>query len=194
MGESPALFDEPMGGEGEISEVDETFVGGKAENRAYGSIPPKKVVMSLVQRGGKVRSFHVPNVTAFNLYPIIVKHVHNDSRFMTDEADVYAFVGRRYADHQTVNHSAKEYVRDDVFTNSAEGYFSVLKRGIFGVYFHVSEARLHRYLSKFDFRHSHRVKLGFDDVKRTDIAIEGVAGKRLTYETARSQGAPSAAF
>lgn len=178
----------PMGGEGATVEVDETFIGGKAENRAYGPIPQKQAVMALVERGGKVRSFHVPNVTAFNLYPIIVKHVHDDSRFMSDEAGVYTYIGRRYADHQTVNHSAKEYVRGDAYTNTLEGHFSILKRGIYGIYQHVSEAHLHRYLSEFDFRYSHRVKTGYNDMARFDRALAGVIGKRLTYRPASGLG------
>jgi len=152
-----------LGGGGMTVEADETFIGGKAANRAYDPIPPKQSVFALVQRGGKVRSFHVPNVTAMNLAPIIARHVHTDSRFMSDEATMYTRPGRWFVDHQTVNHSAKEYVRDDAYTNTMEGYFSILKRGIYGVYFHVSEAHLHRYLSEFDFRYSNRIKLGVND-------------------------------
>ena len=174
-----------LGGEGQTVEADETYVGGKAANRAYGPIPSKQSVMSLVERGGRVRSFHVPNVTASNLFPIIARHAHRDSRFMTDESNVYSHIGRSFADHQMVNHSAKEYVRDDAFTNTIEGYFSILKRGIYGVYQHVSEAHLKRYLAEFDFRYSYRVKTGFDDIARTDRAVRGLAGKRLTYRTTR---------
>jgi transposase-like protein len=182
---------EPMGGEDETIEADETWIGGKAANRAYGPIPPKQSVMSLVQRGGKVRSFHVPNVTAANLYPIIARHTHEDSRFMTDESQVYAAIGRTFASYETVNHSAKEYVRKNVYTNTVEGYFSVLKRGIYGVYQHVSEAHLKRYLAEFDFRYSYRIKTGYNDIARTDLAIKGLAGKRLTYRTTRG-GRPAA--
>jgi transposase-like protein len=174
-----------MGGEGETIEADETYVGGKAANRAYGPIPPKQAVMSLVQRGGKVRSFHVPNVTANNLAPIVARHIHADSRFMTDDSNVYAHAGRWFVSHQTVNHSEKEYVRDEAYTNTVEGYFSILKRGVYGVYQHVSEAHLKRYLAEFDFRYSNRAKLGVDDIARTDLAIKGLAGKRLTYRTTR---------
>jgi hypothetical protein len=173
----------PMGGEGMTIEADETYIGGKAHNRAFGPIPPKQSVMSLVERGGRVRSFHVPFVTASILYPIIVKHAYRDSRFMTNESHVYNHAGRPYAGHQTVNHSAKEYVRDDAFTNTVEGYFSVLKRGIYGVYQHVNEAHLHRYLFEFDFRYSNRAKLGVDDKARADLALVGAKGKRLTYRT-----------
>lgn len=101
-----------MGGGGATLEADETFIGGKVENRAYGPIPPKQAVCSLVQRRGRVRSFHIPGVTAMNFAPIIARHAPTDSRFMTDDANVYDRPGRWFVDHQTVNHSAKEYVRD----------------------------------------------------------------------------------
>lgn len=185
------LHIEKMGGEGETIEADETWVGGKAKNRAFAPIPAKQAVVALVQRDGSVRSFHVPHVTATNLSPIIAKHVHTDTRFMTDESNVYTDARRWFASHETVNHSAKEYVRDDVYTNTVEGYFSVLKRGIYGVYQHVSEAHLKRYLVEFDFRYSNRIKLGIDDQTRSDLALAGVKGKRLTYRTTRG-GRPAA--
>lgn len=171
-----------LGGSGMTIEADETYIGGKAANRAYGPIPPKHAVASLVERGGRVRSFHVPNVTANNLYPIVARHTHADSRFMTDDTSVYSAIGRTFkGGYETVNHSAKEYVRDDAYTNTAEGYFSILKRGIYGVYQHVSETHLNRYLAEFDFRYSYRVKTGFDDMARFDRALAGIVGKRLTY-------------
>jgi len=179
-----------LGGADQTVEADETFIGGKAANRAYGPIPPKQSVFSLVERDGRVRSFHVPDVTAANLAPIIARHAHVDSRFMTDEANMYARPGTWFVDHQTVNHSAKEYVRGDAYTNTMEGYFSILKRGIYGVYQHVSEAHLHRYLAEFDFRYSYRIKTGFDDMARFDKALAGIVGKRLTY---RSTGGSRAA-
>ena len=158
MKDGVTMFPGPIGGEGETIEADET--------------------------GGKVRSFHVPRVTASNLGPIIAKHVHADSRFITDESNVYNHVTRWFSGgHETVNHSAKEYVRDDIFTNSAEGFFSILKRGVYGCYFDVAEAHLSRYLAEFDFRHNHRVKLGFNDTVRTGLAVAGAKGKRLTYRT-----------
>jgi transposase-like protein len=173
-----------LGGSGMTIEADETYVGGKAHNRAYGPIPPKQAVASLVERGGRVRSFHVPNVTANNLYPIVARHTHADSRFMTDDTSVYTAIGRTFkGGYETVNHSAKEYVRDDAYTNTAEGYFSILKRGVYGIYQHVSEAHLNRYLAEFDFRYSYRIKTGFDDTARFDRALMGVVGKRLTYRT-----------
>src|SRR6185436_19672291 len=113
------FFDEPLGGPWRVVESDETYVGGKAANRAYSDVvPPKQIVVSLVERGGAVRSFHVPNVNSTNLQPIIAKHVHMDSRYITDTSTVSTMLGLPFRGrHQTVNHSAKEYVRGDVYTN-----------------------------------------------------------------------------
>ena len=173
-----------LGGGGMTIETDETYIGGKAANRAYGPIPPQQAVASLVERGGNIRSFHVPNVTANNLYPIVARHTHADSRFMTDDTSVYSAIGRTFkGGYETVNHSAKEYVRDDAYTNTAEGYFSILKRGIYGIYQHVSEAHLKRYLAEFDFRYSYRIKTGYDDQARFKRALAGIVGKRLTYRS-----------
>jgi len=102
---------------------------------------------------------------------------------MTDEAQVYQGIGWNFTEHGTVNHRAQEYVRGDVYTNTAEGYFSILKRGIYGIYQHVSEAHLKRYLAEFDFRYTNRVARGVDDAARTDLAVKGIKGKRLTYRT-----------
>ena len=184
-----------LGGEGETIEADETYVGGKAKNRAYGPIPPKQSVMALVVRDGMVRSFHVPNVTANNLYPIIARHTHADSRFMTDESPVYEAIGTTFkGGYEVVNHSAKEYVRDDAYTNTVEGYFSILKRGVYGIYQHVSEAHLKRYLAEFDFRYSYRIKTGYDDMARMDKALAGIVGKRLMYRSTGGAGATAAPF
>lgn len=185
MKETHQFFDEPLGGPWRTVESDESYVGGKAANRAYSDVvPPKQIVVSLVERGGGVRSFHVPNVNAANLQPIIAKHVHMDSRYITDTSTVSTMIGLPFKGrHQTVNHSAKEYVRGDVYTNTVEGYFSILKRGIYGVYQHVSEAHLQRYLTEFDFRYSNRERLGVNDVMRTEMAVQGGYGRRLTYET-----------
>ena len=132
-------------------------------------------------------------MTANNLYPIVARHTHSDSRFMTDDTSVYSAIGRTFkGGYETVNHSAKEYVRDDAYTNTAEGYFSILQRGI---YQHVSEAHLHRYLAEFDFRYSYRIKAGYDDMARFDRALMGVVDKRLTYRTVGGGGtAHSAPF
>ena len=131
------LHVEPMGGAGMTVAGDETFIGRKSASRAFEPPGLKQAVFALVQRGGSVRSFHVPNVTAANLRPIIVKHAHADSRFQSDESPLYGVVGTLYAYHGMTNHSIKEYVRDDDYTNTIEGYFSIVKRGIYGVYQHV---------------------------------------------------------
>jgi transposase-like protein len=184
MDEVRGFSTDQLGGAGRILEADETYIGGKGENRAYGPIPPKQIVMSLVERGGQVRSFHVPNVTAAVLRPILAAHAHPDSRFITDEAGVYTGIGWNFrGGYGSVNHSVKEYVRGDIHTNTAEGYFSILKRGIYGVYQHVSEAHLQRYLSEFDFRYTYRVRTGYDDLARANRILTGAKGKRLTYQT-----------
>jgi len=186
------IFIEPLGGAGRTVEGDETYVGRKAESRAFKPPAAKQAVVSLVERGGSVRSFHVPNVTAANLHPIIGRHAHKDSRFISDESNIYKGIGWNFAAQAMVMHSAKEYVRGDVYTNTVESYFSILKRGIYGVYQHVSEAHLKRYLCEFDFRYSNRVAVGLDDKARTDLAVKGIKGKRLTYRTTRGAGATEA--
>jgi len=175
----------PLGGADKVVETDETFVGGKAKNRAYKEPAPKKPVLTLVERGGHVRSFHVANVTAKTLKPIIVE---KGSALMSDESTVYPSIGADFASHTTVNHSANEYVRLGCFahTNTAENYHSILKRGIIGVYHSVSEAHLHRYLAEFDFRYSNRSGLGVDDGECAARALKGIEGKRLTYRIPRS--------
>ena len=183
-----------LGGANQVVESDETFIGGKAANRK-GKIPPKAPVLALVERDGRVRSFHVPNVTAQTLRPIMTANVNRASYLMTDESPVYWSIGRQFAGHGAVNHSAEEYVRAYFWhTNTAENYFSILKRGIYGCYFHVSEVHLHRYTAEFDFRYNNRIALGVDDVERTDRVIRGVVGKRLTYETTRSARASEPPF
>jgi transposase-like protein len=177
----------PLGGEGVFVEADETFVGGRARNRAYREPAPKKAVVALIERHGRVRSRHVPEVNAANLRPILAAGIDKASHLRTDESGVYWKAGEQFASHRTVNHAQKEYVRGDASTNAAEGYFSVLKRGIYGVYQHVSEEHLHRYLVEFDFRHNNRVALGIDDTERATNILRGVRGKRLTYRTTHRQ-------
>jgi transposase-like protein len=176
-----------LGGANQVVEVDETFVGGKAANRK-GKVPPKAIMLSLVERDGRVRSFKVPNVTAQSLKPIIVENVNKASYLMTDDSPVYPAIGREFSGHGSVNHSIEEYVRAQFWhTNTVENYFSIFKRGVYGCYFHVSEAHLHRYAAEFDFRHNHRERLGWDDLARSDAALVGTKGKRLTYQTTRSR-------
>ena len=171
----------PMGGQNKVIEADETFVGGKAKNRKN-KVPPKEAVFALVERDGRVSSHHVPNVTAKTLRKILVTHVDRKSYLMTDEAKQYIAVGREFAGHGTVNHSIEEYVRGGFWhTNTAENYFSIMKRGITGVYHHVSQQHLKRYLAEYDFRYNEREALGVSDAQRMEKSIQGIVGKRLTY-------------
>jgi transposase-like protein len=180
----------PLGGDNKVVEADETYIGGKEANkhkskrRKDGARGPvgKEPVVSLVERDGAVRSFHVPDVTARTLKPILTAHFDQRSYLMTDEAGVYTVIGGSFAGHGTVNHSIEEYVRGGFWhTNTVEGYFSILKRGINGVYHHVSQQHLKRYLGEFDFRYNERASLGVTDGERTVKALRGIAGKRLTY-------------
>jgi transposase-like protein len=168
----------PMGGQNKVVEADETYVGGKSKNRKN-KVPPKEAVFSLVERDGKVRSHHVKSVSASSLRPIIVTQVDRDSYLMTDESKVYKATGEEFSGHGTVNHSIEEYVRGIFWhTNTIENYFSIMKRGITGVYQHVSEQHLKRYLGEFDFRYNERQ---ISDAERAAKALKGIAGKRLTY-------------
>jgi transposase-like protein len=141
-------------------------------------------VVTLVERGGKVRSFHVPRADKATVAKIVAENIHHESRLHTDESRLYSGADQLFAAHETVNHSAKEYARGDVHVNSAEGYFSIFKRGMRGVYQHCSEKHLHRYLAEFDFRYNHREALGFNDETRTIAAVKAGEGKRLTYHQA----------
>lgn len=187
MGDTSHKTTGGLGGADKVVEVDETYVGGKAKNRAFRKPAPKKAVVTLVERDGRAKSFHVANVTAATVRPIIVTNASRASALMTDESKIYPKVGNEFANHHTVNHSADEYVRlgAHVHTNSAENFFSILKRGITGVYHSISEAHLHRYLAEFDFRYSNRSGLGVEDTERAAKALKGVAGKRLMYRQPR---------
>lgn len=186
-------LDVPMGGEGSIVEADETYFGPTSEPRISkqrGDRPYKKgnrgprnkrAIVSLVERGGSVRSFHVAVADAATVSTIVNANIHYESRLHTDESKLYTRVGADFAAHETINHSAKEYARGDVTTNSVEGYFSIFKRGMKGNYQHCAEKHLHRYLAEFDFRYNHRIKLGYTDGDRATLAVKNAAGKRLTY-------------
>lgn len=179
---------EPMGGEGQIVEADETFIGRlegmpKHPPQGGGSQSYKNTVVTLVERGGRARSFHVDSTTIADIVPIVRENIARESRLMTDEARHYVGVGKEFAGHGSVEHRAKEYVRGDVHTNTVEGFYSIFKRGMRGTYQHCKEKHLHRYLAEFDFRYSNRVALGVDDVDRADRALKGIVGKRLTYRT-----------
>jgi transposase-like protein len=183
------LFQPPIGGAGRILEADETFVGRKPGVDPSHRAGSMNAVFALVERDGEARSFHVPDVRATTLRQVIAVQASRASDLMTDEARAYTGIGWNFASHGTVNHSADEYVRyeDDriVSTNTVEGFFSILKRGVYGTYQHISEAHLKRYLAEFDFRYSNRERLGCDDELRASRALKGAKGKRLTYQTTR---------
>ena len=173
----------PIGGENKVVEADETYIGGKAKNKAFGPPPKKHAVFTLVERDGEVRSFHVTNVNSKTLRPIIVKTASRKSYLMTDESTVYPKIGKEFAGHGTVNHSAKEYVRGSFwYTNTVESYFALLKRGVYGTFHSLSEAHLYRYLAEFDFRHNTRA---MSDAERGDELLKGAKGKRLVYQQPR---------
>lgn len=178
-----------LGGPNQVVEADETYVGGKAKNKAFGAPPKKEAVVALVERDGRVRSRHVPDVTAKTLRKAIVTQVSRKSYLMTDGAPQYGKIGREFSGHGTVNHSIEEYVRGGFWhTNTVEGYFSIMKRGITGTYHHVSAQHLKRYLAEFDFRYNEREALGVDDSERMSRAIPGIVGKRLTYRRTNEAG------
>lgn len=162
---------------GGIVECDETYIGGKMKGGGQGK-DNKVPVFALVQRGGKVRSMVMPRVTARNLRTAVHDHVEKTAQLMTDSFLGYKALSKDYASHEIVNHSDGEYVRGNVHTNTVEGYFSLLKRGIVGTYHHVGEKHLHRYLAEFDFRYNARKD---SDEIRTVAALKGIEGKRLQY-------------
>jgi transposase-like protein len=184
----------PLGGSGKIVEADETYYGKqekphvapKRKGRPYlkGGTGPagKRAVVALVERGGSVRTFHVAVADLPTVTKIVNENIDKESRLHTDESSLYRHLGKRFAAHGTIKHSFGEYVRDDIHTNTVEGYFSIFKRGMRGVYQHCAEKHLHRYLAEFDFRYNHRVALGVNDQSRADRAIRGAAGKRLRYQ------------
>ncbi len=194
----------PMGGGGKIVEADETYFGKQEapkpskqrRGRPYihkgGGPAGKRAILSLVERGGNVRSFHVAVADAENVAGIVRENIHRETRLHTDESRLYTKVGENFAAHETVNHSDKEYARGDVTTNSVEGFFSIFKRGMRGVYQHCGEKHLHRYLAEYDFRFNRRSALGVEDLERAAMAVKGAANKRLTYRQPRFKLIPFA--
>jgi hypothetical protein len=190
----------PLGGQGRIVEVDETYFG-KVENprktRADGT-PYKKgqrgpankrPIIALVERGGNARTFHVATADQTTVGKIMLENIAHEAKLHTDESRLYTDMGDYFGGHEKVTHSGGEYVRykdgEAIHTNSAEGYFSIFKRGMKGVYQHCAEKHLHRYLAEFDFRYNNRTALGMDDVTRVAKIAKGIEGKRLTYRLAR---------
>jgi transposase-like protein len=191
--ESPS----PLGGEGKTVEADETYIGNsKGAKRSTrfvsgkgwvkrGGGQEKYKVVSLVERGGAIRSVKVDYLTANAVRDILVRNASRKSKLMTDESNVYVAVGKEFASHDAVNHSIYEWARGSASTNTIEGAFSIFKRGMRGIYQHCSEAHLQRYLAEFDFRYNNRVKLGIGDAERAAKALKGAEGKRLTYRQPR---------
>ena len=189
----------PMGGGGKIVEADETYHGKRATKRDVttsgrpftksGKSGPsnKRAIIALVERGGSVRSFHVENADKATVNQIVSENLSREANVHTDESRLYRDVAGYAASHKSVKHSAGEYVRYEdglaVHSNTVENVFSILKRGMTGVYQHCAEKHLHRYLAEFDFRYNNRIRLGVDDAMRTEAAVRGIVGKRLTYRT-----------
>jgi transposase-like protein len=187
----------PIGGKGGIVEIDETYHGKVAvprdvttSGRPYtrpgrGRGPAnKRAIISLVERGGSVRSFHVESADKSTVNKIVTANLDLETRVMTDESRIYNdLTDHVHGGHDTVHHAAGEYVRGDVYTNTVESYFSIFKRGMKGIYQHCKEKNLHRNLAEFDFRHNARIARGVDDIARADRVLCGIVGKRLTYRT-----------
>ena len=183
---------EPLGGKGKTVEIDETFIGkpdqtfvsGKGWQGKRGTATKRKV-LTMVERGGRAVSVKVEDLTVQTLKTVIGKHVVLDSTLNTDEAQFYKPIGKRFAEHQAVNHGDGEYARGETTTNTVEGFFGIFKRGMIGVYQHCGEYHLQAYLNEFDFRYSNRIGLGVDDTERARRAVKGAEGKRLTYRQPR---------
>jgi transposase-like protein len=179
----------PMGGDGGVVEIDETYIGRKDGFEIKRGSGHENAVLSLVERNGRAKSFHVENTRRDEVLPIVRANVARETHVMTDEAPQYAKLSDDFAKHGAVEHSRGEYgyydrkTGEKINTNTVEGYYSIFKRGMVGVYQHCGEQHLHRYLAEFDFRYSNRVKLGVNDVARAEQALLGAKGKRLTYET-----------
>lgn len=182
----------PFGGTGGAVEVDETFIGRDYEKKPLGQkrgrgTGHKFKVLSLIDRTtGKARSMVVDDLKAQTLYPILKENIRREAQLMTDEATHYIAIGKLFARHGFTQHGKGEYVkRDDryVHTNTVEGYFSIFKRGMKGVYQHCGHNHLHRYVREFDFRYNYRKANGYEDADRAEILLRGVIGRRLTYQT-----------
>lgn len=184
----------PLGGEGQIVEADETYYGPKKEKRTRrmdgrpyskntGGPANKRSIVALVERGGEVRSFHVKRADKETVASIVVRNVARESHLHTDESRLYWGADAHVSEHHAVHHAKGEYARGAVHTNTIEGYFSIFKRGMKGIYQHCDEKHLHRYLAEFDFRYNARQSLGVNDEARAAKALRGVVGKRLTYRT-----------
>lgn len=178
---NPMVF----GSGGTPVEADETYIGVKdGVEKGRGGFRHKMRVVSLIDRAtGEARSFNANTMAIGEIADIVYSNVARQAQLYTDEATHYRAVGREFASHKTTTHARGEYARGDVHTNTIEGFFSIFKRGMRGVYQFCDEKHLHRYLAEFDFRYSNRVALGYNDADRADILLSGIVGKRLTYQT-----------
>lgn len=172
----------PMGSGGGTVEADETYIGKtQFPKMPRGGFQHLRTVLTLVERGGNARSFHIERTDARSVLPIIEDNIAKEATVNTDEGRHYLRL-KKMRKHETVNHKRGEYVRGEVHTNTVEGYFSIFKRGMRGTYQHCKEKHLHRYLAEFDFRYNNRSALGVEDVARSKNAVVGAKGKRLTYK------------
>jgi transposase-like protein len=170
---------EPLGGPVKTVESDEAFVGGFKKKRLSGKVAPKKKIVTLVERGGRARSFHITHIDHTNVRGAIVTNVHRSSHLMTDDARFYNRIGQEFASHKTTLHANREFSRGDGHhSNTAENFFSIFKRGVVGVYHHMSATHMHRYLAEFDLRYSTK---NISDGERANAIIKGMVGRRLTY-------------
>ena len=180
----------PFGTGGGAVEVDETFIGHdqtikpKHQKKGRGYAHKHKVLSLVDRETGKVRSMVIEDLKASTIGPLVCQNLSREARLMTDEASHYSSIGKNFAEHGVVSHNRGEYGRGDIYTNTVEGYFSIFKRGMKGVYQHCAKKHLHRYLAEFDFRYNHRIANGVDDQGRADNVLRGITGKRLTYQTA----------
>lgn len=182
-----SFFTDKLGGGDKYVEADETYWGNNGKHRpgARGTAHKEKI-FSLVERGGRVRSFHVSAVNADTLKPILRDQVESDTHVVTDEMGAYRGLGKDFTEHSVVCHSKGQYVRGPIYTNTIENYFSILKRELTGVYQHCGPQHLRRYVGEFDFRYSNR---DCDDIERTMIALQGIEGKRLMYRDSLARAA-----
>jgi len=184
----------PFGSGGGSVEVDDTYIGREpGKEKAKGGVAHKMKVLSLVDRNsGRARSMVVDDTTAATIAPLVEANIVAEARLLTDQSKIYKQVGGKFAEHGIVNHQIGEYVsfaNPTVHTNTIEGYFSIFKRGMKGVYQHCSKKHLHRYLAEFDFRYSHRIGVGINDADRAAKAVTGAIGKRLTYQQPHQRAA-----
>lgn len=201
----PADTNDKLGGPGQIVEADETYYGKievptdkrtngepyKRRSKRGKGPSNKRAVVALVERGGRSRVFHVGNADKATVSKILRENIAEETRLMTDESKLYTGADEAFESHETVKHSAGEYVRGDVHTNSAEGFFGVFKKGMSGVYQHCGEKYLNRYLTEFEFRHNTRTKLGFNDKDRAELSVRGTVGKRLVLRQPKGKLSPA---